>query len=74
MHRLLSFLLLIILVSATIRPVSAQDTGGPVYVVQSGDTLSSIAVKFGTRVAAIATLNNIQDINVIHVGQVLKIP
>jgi lysozyme len=44
------------------------------YTVKSGDTLSSIAVKFGTTVAALASLNNIQDINVIHVGQVLKIP
>lgn len=44
------------------------------YTVKAGDTLSLIAVKFGTTVAAIASLNNIANINKISVGQVLKIP
>jgi lysozyme len=43
------------------------------YTVKSGDTLSSIAVKYGTTVAAIASLNNIKDINKIKVGLVLKV-
>lgn len=44
------------------------------YVVQAGDTLSFIAIKFGTTVAAIAAANNLTNINAIHVGQALIIP
>ena len=44
------------------------------YVVQPGDTLSSIAQRFGTTVQAIAQANNITNINLIVVGQVLIIP
>jgi lysozyme len=47
---------------------------GKTYTVKPGDTLSVIAVKFGTTVPAIASLNNIPNINNISVGQVLKIP
>ena len=44
------------------------------YTVKSGDTLSGIALKFGTTVKAIADLNHIPDPNFISVGQVLQIP
>lgn len=44
------------------------------HTVQSGDSLTTIAVKFSTTVAAIASANNITNINNIKVGQVLKIP
>jgi putative chitinase len=44
------------------------------YTVQSGDSLSMIAVKYGTTVAAIASANDIKNINNIKVGQVLVIP
>ena len=44
------------------------------YTVKSGDSLSSIAVRFGTTVAKIASANNITNINLISVGQVLTIP
>ena len=47
---------------------------GKTYTVQSGDTLSDIAKKFGTTVNAIAQLNGIRDVNKIYVGQVLRIP
>ena len=43
------------------------------YTVKRGDTLSAIAKKYGTTVSALATLNNIQNVNLIYVGQVLKI-
>ena len=43
------------------------------YVVKRGDTLSELALKYGTTVNSIATLNNIQNINLIYPGQVLKI-
>ena len=44
------------------------------YTVKSGDTLSAIALKFGTTVKAIADLNHIPDPNFISIGQVLVIP
>lgn len=44
------------------------------YVVQPGDTLFSIAQRFGTTVQAIALANNISNPNLIVVGQVLIIP
>lgn len=43
------------------------------YVVQQGDTLYKISVKFYTTVDALAKLNNLTDINRIYAGQVLKI-
>jgi len=44
------------------------------YTVKSGDSLYAIAVKYGTTVAAIASANNISNVNNISVGQVLVIP
>lgn len=43
------------------------------YTVQPGDTLSQIALKYGTTVGEIAGLNGIANPNLIYVGQVLKI-
>lgn len=39
------------------------------YYVQAGDTLSSIAAKFGTTVANLVSINHISNPNVIYVGQ-----
>lgn len=44
------------------------------YTVQSGDTLSRIATRFGTTVAHLQSLNNISNPNLIRVGQVLRVP
>ncbi len=49
--------------------VSGNDT----YVVQSGDSLYSIARKFDTTVAELMSLNNLMSSN-LSIGQVLKIP
>ena len=45
-----------------------------VYVVKSGDTLSTIASKYNTTYQALAKYNNISNPNVIYVGQKIKIP
>ncbi len=62
-------------------PVPATPAGGgapaptpQTYTVRAGDTLSAIAARFGTTVAAIAAANHIANPNLIAVGQVLKIP
>jgi LysM repeat protein len=44
------------------------------YIVQPGDTLSSIAWRFGTTVNAIMAQNNIANPNRIYAGQLLYIP
>ncbi len=48
--------------------------GAKTHTIQSGENLTVIAVKYGTTVAAIASANNITNINNIKVGQVLVIP
>jgi GH25 family lysozyme M1 (1,4-beta-N-acetylmuramidase)/LysM repeat protein len=64
----------------TILPTNGGGSGGGgtpssrTYTVKAGDTLYSIAIKFGTTVAAIASANNIANPNQISVGQVLIIP
>jgi LysM repeat protein len=45
-----------------------------VYVVQWGDTLTSIAWRFGTSSWAIAQANGIYNLNYIYAGQRLIIP
>ncbi|RRK34505.1 LysM peptidoglycan-binding domain-containing protein [Schaedlerella arabinosiphila] len=44
------------------------------YVVQSGDTLSEIAERYGTTYQTLASLNQISDPNLIHPGQTIRIP
>jgi len=51
--------------------------GGPgagTYVVQPGDTLYSIAVRYDTTVQALMVANNLSNSNFIYVGQTLKVP
>lgn len=56
------------LVIPTCRPV------GVIHVVQRGETLYSIARRYGVSVWAIARVNNLPNINYIYVGQYLSIP
>ena len=44
------------------------------YTVKSGDTLSAIAERNGTTVAALAKANSISNVNLIRTGQKLVIP
>jgi len=53
---------------------SPKPSTGQTYTIKPGDTLSSIAAKFGTTVKALMKLNAITDPTVIHPGEVLKIP
>lgn len=43
------------------------------YTVKKGDTLSAIAANFNTTVNNLAALNNISNVDLIYVGQVLKL-
>ena len=59
------------IISVSSAPIQAPATS--TYTVQSGDTLSSIADKFGTSYQALASLNGISNPNLIYVGQVLRV-
>ncbi len=56
---------------ATPTPVPPADA--QTYTVQRGDTLSSIAVRFGTTIYEIARLNGIANPSLIYVGQKLRL-
>ena len=71
--RLSLFLLFIFILSSTVQPVSAQ-ASGPVYIVQSGDTLYNIALRFNVSVDDLITANPSVDPNSLDVGQQLVIP
>lgn len=73
------FLAIGILISLllVVRPAAAQTptpTSGPIYIVQSGDTLSSIAARFNVTITALMTANNISNPNQLGIGQELVIP
>lgn len=44
------------------------------YIIQPGDTLSQLAVRFGTTVNVLASLNDLTDPDLIYAGQTLRIP
>jgi murein DD-endopeptidase MepM/ murein hydrolase activator NlpD len=58
----------------TPAPGQEPTPASPVYVVQPGDTLYTIAQRFGSTVEAIVAANDIADPSVINVGQKLIIP
>ncbi|OIK56005.1 LysM peptidoglycan-binding domain-containing protein [Oenococcus oeni] len=57
--------------STTAKLTSSSSTG--YYTVQSGDTLSGIAAKYGTSYQALATLNGIKSPYIIIPGEKLKV-
>ena len=58
-----------------VRPTAAQTPGtGPVYIVQPGDALSSIAARFKVSLTALMAANTITDANSISAGAQLTIP
>jgi murein DD-endopeptidase MepM/ murein hydrolase activator NlpD len=55
------------------NPASSGKTIGNFYYVKSGDTLSAIAVRFGTTVAKLCEMNGISKNSVLRIGQKIKI-
>lgn len=53
--------------------VTGQAQQATAYTVQSGDTLSGIAARYGTTYQALAAKNGISDPNRIYIGQVINI-
>ena len=58
----------------SVSPAAAQTNEGPVYIVQSGDTLSLIAYRFNVDLADLMNANGIADPNLLSAGQELVIP
>ena len=44
------------------------------YIVKKGDNLTKIAKQYNTRVSELVKLNNIRNLNLIYIGQILKLP
>ncbi|MBQ0165755.1 MAG: M23 family metallopeptidase [Treponema sp.] len=57
-------------ITAFAQPVSYED-----YTVRSGDTISSISLKFGlSNICTLISVNNIKNVRVLAPGQKLKVP
>jgi LysM repeat protein len=61
---------LVLLVGALAAGAHAQ----PRYTVRWGDTLTAIAARYGTTVAALASLNGIDPTNILLSGTTLRVP
>ena len=72
--RLISTIALLIILLAFSYPVAAQAADGPVYIVQSGDTLSLISSRFNVDLDDLMNANNISNPNLLSAGQELVIP
>ncbi len=59
--------------SGTDSSASLTSSSNGNYTVQAGDTLSSIALKYGTSVNQLVAANELADSNTIHEGQTLKL-
>jgi murein DD-endopeptidase MepM/ murein hydrolase activator NlpD len=69
---LLFFLLLFFI--PPLHSAHAQDVTGPVYIVQPGDSLSSIAARFSVTLQDLMAANGITNPNQLDAGQQLVIP
>jgi len=72
--KLRAFVILICLVSQLMIGVGLAEGADPVHVVRRGDTLYSVARRYGTTVNAIMQANGLQNSNRIYVGQRLIVP
>src|SRR5215212_2343457 len=73
LKRVSLFLVFLLILSFTVQHVFAQ-VSGPVYVVQAGDTLSSIASRFNVTVNDLIAANPTLDPNLLLEGQQIVIP
>ena len=67
-------ILIVLLAVSMLLPSAGPALADTVYVVQRGDTLSSIAARFGVSLSSLAAANSISNLNLIFVGERLTIP
>ncbi len=72
----ISFLTITLLIVTVIPGLatSSHQASGPIYIVQQGDTLNEIAIRFGLSAEDIQTANSIENPNSLFIGQNLLIP
>ncbi len=68
------FIAFILLIGGTILPVQAQNSDLPVYIVQPGDTMYSIALQFGLTVDDILAVNTMINPDWLNEGDKINIP
>lgn len=73
LKRCLAAILLVALLLPTAR-TAAQQGELPVYIVQPGDTLNLIAVRFNVSPADLISVNELANPDILPVGAALKIP
>jgi LysM repeat protein len=66
--------LIIPMPGAVTQPTGSPPTETVTHVVESGETLTSIASRYGVEIQAIVTANDLDSSDLIYVGQALKIP
>lgn len=74
MRRLIVLLGLLALLMLVSVPALAQNPGESVHVVQPGENLFRISLRYGVSISAVASRNGISNVNLIFVGQRLIIP
>lgn len=60
--------------TATPRPTRTPAVRYNIYVVKKGDTMYSIAKRYGTTVPVLQSINRIADPTTLYVGQELRVP
>jgi murein DD-endopeptidase MepM/ murein hydrolase activator NlpD len=74
MKRILLCSLIFVLIGLTPALEASAQAAGPVYIVQQGDYLSTIAAQFGVGLQALLDANGLDNSSLIHPGQRLFIP
>lgn len=74
-NRLVAIFLAVFQILSFFTPASAQSSVElPVYIVQPGDSINLIAVRFGISAEDLIAANDLVDPNVLNVGTALRIP
>ena len=73
-HRILPIIFLLSSFFFPYHSSHAQEAGGPIYIVQPGDSLYSIAARFSVSLDDLLAVNGIADPNTLAAGQQLIIP
>jgi murein DD-endopeptidase MepM/ murein hydrolase activator NlpD len=75
MRKYTTLITLLLVLITTSQPVLAQEEpSGPIYIVQPGDSLSSIAARFSVSLQELMAANGITDPNQLAADQQLVIP
>lgn len=64
----------VLLLAAAVPLAASPERQGTIHVVQAGEHLTAIANRYGTTPQAIASANNLVNMNLLYVGQRLTIP